>query len=230
MWVRFLLPLLKLVSRCSLFLFVFSIYIYAYIQRTGSDLIRRHKFASYRKVWLLFMKKAALLLTALGLALGLMTGCGKSTPLLTATDYELDSETNTTSRGVTIGDTSEAFLAAYGDNRIFTSVDGGSYEVLPAEEIPFDASVTTLLPTFFINGLPVDPDVFCEENEIRKADLLSCLSSEDFLNSHTVVYYYLLFTWENGSITDILCRYMDYNEDASYYKDFSPADQYSEYE
>lgn len=171
------------------------------------------------------MKKAVTLLTALGLTLGLMTGCGKNTPLLTATDYELDLETNTTSRGVTIGDTSEAFLAAYGDYRIFTSVDGGSFEVLPAEEIPFSSPITTLLPTFFIDGLPVDPDVFCEENEIEKADLLSYLSSENYLGSHTVVYYYLLFTWEKGAITDILCRYMDYNEDASYYKEFSSIPQ-----
>ena len=170
------------------------------------------------------MKKAVVLLTAIVLTLSLLTGCGESAPLLTAVDYELDVETNKTSRGVSIGDTSETFLAAYGEYKIFTSVDGGDYQVLPTDEIPFDSAITILLPTFFIDGLPVNPDAFCEENEIEKADLLSFLSSEDYLRSHTVVYYYLTFTWENGVITDIQSSYMDYNEDALYYEPFSATD------
>ena len=170
------------------------------------------------------MKKTALLFTALGLILNLLTGCGKSTPLLTAADYELDMETDKTNRGVSIGDTPEAFLTAYGEYKIFTSVDGGDYQMFPTDEIPFDTAITTLLPTFFIDGLPVDPDAFCEENEIEKADLLSFLSSEEYLRSHTVVYCYLTFTWENGIITDIQSSYMDYNEDALYYAPFSTDD------
>ena len=165
------------------------------------------------------MKKLIVLLATLGLALGLMTGCGESTPLLTATDYELDPVTKTTSREVSVGDNAEAFLAAYGTYKIFTSVDGGDYQVFATEEIPFDSPVTLLLPTFFIDGLPTDLDQFCEENEIEKSDLTATLNSDDFLAAHTVVYYYLLFTWQNGVITDIRSEYMDYNEDAAYYKE-----------
>lgn len=161
------------------------------------------------------MKKAFILLAALGLSLGLMTGCGEGTPLLTADDYELDAETNMTNRGVAPGDTSEAFLTAYGEYKIFTSIDGGDYQMLAFEEIPFDSTVSTLLPTFFIDGLPVDPDAFCEENEIEKAGLIAFLRSEDYLDSHTVEYHYLIFTWENGVITDIRSEYMDYNEDGA---------------
>lgn len=164
------------------------------------------------------MRKLIVLLTALGLTLGLMTGCGESTPLLSATDYELDQDTKVTSRDITIGDNAESFLTAYGDYKIFTSVEGGDYQVYATEEIPFDSSITLLLPTFFIDGLPADLDQFCEENEIGKSELTAVLNSDDFLNSHTVVYYYLLFSWENGVITDIRSEYMDYNEDAAYYK------------
>ena len=167
------------------------------------------------------MKKTITLFTALGLILSLLTGCGESAPLLTAVDYELDIETNKTNRGVSIGDTPETFLAAYGEYKIFTSVDSGDYQVLPTDEIPFDSAITTLLPTFFIDGLPADPDAFCKENEIEKADLLGFLTSEDYLRSHTVIYCYLTFTWENGIITDIRSSYMDYNEDASYYEPFT---------
>ncbi len=163
------------------------------------------------------MKKTVTLLASIGLSLSLLAGCGKSTPLLSAVDYELDIKTNTTNRGVSVGDTPESFLAAYGEYRIFTSVDGGAYQALPTEEIPFDSDIVTLLPSFFIDGLSVDPDVFCEENEIEKADLLTFLTSEDYLKSHTVVYYYLAFTWENGAISDIASQFMDFNADASYY-------------
>ncbi len=167
------------------------------------------------------MRKLSVFLAALGLAAGLMAGCGRDVPLLTALDYELNPETKTTSRGITVGDTAEKFLGAYDEYKIFTSVEENDYQALDADEIPFDSAITTLLPTFFIDGLPIDPDTFCKENEIAKPDLLAYLSSEDYLQSHNVVYYYLVFTWENGSITDIMSEYMDYNEDASYYHEFN---------
>lgn len=159
--------------------------------------------------------KKAVLLAALGLSIGLLTSCGESTPLLTAEDYELDAQTNQTSRGVAPGDTTEAFLTAYGEYRFFNSIDNGDYQMLAFEEIPAESAVTTLLPTFFIDGQPIDPDAFCKENEIEKADLLTAISSEDYLNAHTVEYYYLVFTWENGVITDIRSEYMNYNEDGA---------------
>lgn len=167
------------------------------------------------------MKKLIVLLAALGLTLGLLTGCGESAPLLTAADYELDPATKITNREVSVGDNAEAFLAAYGAYKIFTSVDGGDYQVLGTDEIPFESAVTLLLPTFFIDGLPTDLDQFCEENGIEKSGLTAVLNSDDFLAAHTVVYYYLLFTWENGAITDIRSEYMDYNEDAAYYKEMT---------
>lgn len=167
------------------------------------------------------MKRIIILLTILNLTLGLLTACGESTPLLTATDYELDPDTRVTSREVTVGDNAEAFLAAYGNDKIFTSVDGGDYQVFAQDEIPFDSAITLLLPTFFIDGAPTDLDQFCKENEIEKSELTATLSSDDFLQSHTVVYRYLLFTWENGAITDIRSEYMDYNEDAAYYKEMN---------
>lgn len=159
--------------------------------------------------------KAALFLTVLALSLGLLTGCGESAPLLTADDYELDALTNKTSRGVGVGDTAETFFDAYGEYRFFTSIDNGDYQVLAPDEISFDSSVTVLLPTFFIDGLPIEPDAFCEENSIEKAELITYLSSADYLNLHTVEYRYLIFTWDSGSIADIRSMYMNYNEDGA---------------
>ena len=161
------------------------------------------------------MKKALVTLTAIGLTMAFLTGCGEATPLLAAEDYEINTLTNTTSRGISPGDTSEDFLSAYGEYKLFISTDGETYQVLVPEEIPFDLVTTILLPTFFVDGLSIDPNVFCEENGVEKADLITFLSDEAYLASHTVEYRYLIFTWENGVITDIRSSSMDYNEDGA---------------
>ncbi len=150
-------------------------------------------------------------------SLTLLNACGKEKPLLTATDYDLDAETAQTIRGVKIGDGSDAFLAAYRDYDILSSMDGGSFQFLSAEEIPFDTSLITILPSFFVDGTAVEIDTFCEDNEIEKDALLSFLTDEAYLEHHAVVYQYLVFEWENGAITDIRSESMDYNKDASYY-------------
>ncbi|MCM1038018.1 MAG: hypothetical protein NC434_01760 [Ruminococcus sp.] len=155
-----------------------------------------------------------LLLSAL-----MMTGCGKETLLLTEADYALNLQSNTTSKGIGIGDTPEAFLEAYSGYNIETTKNGGSYQALPDDEIPFEEPIKTILPTFFINGVPATIEQICEENGIQRLELLPLLSSEEYLQDHTVTYHYIVFSWENGVITDIRSEYMDYNEDASYYEE-----------
>lgn len=150
-------------------------------------------------------------------SLALLNACGEEKSLLSATDYDLDPETAQTIRGVKIGDSSDAFLAAYGDYDILSSVEGGNYQFLPAEEIPFDASLTTILPSFFVDGASIDIDSFCEDNNVEKDALLPFLTDEAYLDHHAVVYQYLVFEWENGTIKDIRSESMDYNKDGSYY-------------
>jgi len=149
---------------------------------------------------------------------GLTAGCGEEKPLLSPTDYDLDAETSQTIRGVKIGDNAETFLAAYQDYDILSSVNGGDLQFLSVEEIPFHDTLTTILPSFFIDGAAIDIDSFCEENEIEKDTLLSFLTEEEYLEHHTVVYRYLVFDWENGRVSDIRSESMDYNRDASYYE------------
>ena len=105
---------------------------------------------------------------------------------------------------------------------MFSAIEEGEaqtdYQFLPVEEIPFDTAASIILPTFFIDGLPVDMDQFCEDNEIEKADILSYLTDASYLAKHKVIYRYLVFTWKSGVITDIRSESMDYNQDASYYE------------
>lgn len=168
----------------------------------------------------ILMKKKRSTLFALSFLLAaLLCACGEEKlSLLTPTDYELDAETAQTIRGVKIGDDSEAFLAAYRDFDILTSIGGGDYLTLPAEDIPFDTSITTILPSFFVDGAALEIDGFCEENNIEKNNLLSFLTNEEYLSAHTVVYRYLVFTWKDGKVTDIRSEAMDYNRDGSFYE------------
>ena len=168
------------------------------------------------------MKKIKTILSAVLLsitALTALTACGKETPLLKAADYELNHEDNTTSKGIGIGDTPEAFLDAYSDYIIETSIENGPYQALKTDDIPFTESIRTILPTFFIDENAVTIEQICEENEIERTGLLALLSSDEYLQNHTVIYHYMIFTWENGIITDIHSEFMDFNEDASYYEE-----------
>lgn len=165
------------------------------------------------------MKKIISLLILTLTCLFLLCACREEkTYLLSSADYDLDAETAQTIRGVKIGDGSESFLAAYRDYDILTSIGGGDYLSLPVEDIPFDASLTTILPSFFIDGTAIDIGSFCEDNGIERTDLLSFLTDENYLSAHTVVYQYLVFTWKDGVITDISSEAMDYNRDGSYFQ------------
>ena len=168
------------------------------------------------------MNKLKILLTIL-LCTILLTACEEEIPLLTEADYELNQETGTTSRGIGIGSTPEDFLEAYGSYDIETSKEYGPYESIRAKDIPFTESIRTILPTFFIDGLPATIEQICTDNGIARSELLSLLSSEEYLQNHRVVYHYMIFTWEDGFITDIHSELMDYNEDASYYEDLEAA-------
>lgn len=170
------------------------------------------------------MKKTIISLLLFCLASYLLCACGEETPLLTLEDFKLDTENGSTSHGVKIGDNAEAFRAAYQDYMIFsaaaedTSTTESAYQFLPMDEIPFDTVRSIILPAFFIDGQPLDMELFCEENEIEPSYLLTFLTDESYLASHKVVYRYLLFTWEDGIITDIRSESMDYNLDGSYYE------------
>lgn len=151
----------------------------------------------------------------------MLTACSKKQPLLDKADYELNAENNATSKGIGIGDTAEDFLQAYGEYDIEISINGGNYQSVATKEIPFDEPMQTILPTFIIDNVPVTLSQICEENEISLNDLLPLLSSNEYLNEHEVSYFYLIFDWKDGTITDIRSDYIDFNKDAFYYEEIN---------
>lgn len=171
----------------------------------------------------LHTKSIAILITVM-LAANL-AACGKvETVPLTMGDYELNfSDGIATSKGIHIGSTTEEFLDAYAGYDLEISIGGGAYEAFDADKtpVPFTDSVQTILPTFFIDDAAMTIEQICTENEIERTELLSLLSSEEYLAEHEVSYYYMIFSWENGAVADISTEYMDYNEDAAYYNEIS---------
>lgn len=163
------------------------------------------------------IKKTLTSLTALCMTFCLLCACGEETPLLTGDDYVLEADTGRTARGVGIGDGAKAFTEAYGSFPVLSAMPEADYQFLPADQIPYDTVRTTILPTFFIDGLPVDTEQFCQDKEIDKTEFLSYIRGASYLASHKVIYRYLVFTWEEGAITDIRSESMDYNLDAAYY-------------
>ncbi len=166
--------------------------------------------------------KRKLLSAAVILMMFTVSACGsKETLLLEADDYELNTQSGKTSKGIAVGDDFETFLNAYDGYDIFTVLDDGSFVLLdPKEASPTDTT-ETLLPTFYIDGSPLTIDQICRQHKIEKSSLIQTISSADYLNEHTVGYYYLVFDWENGKILDIRSEYLDFNEDAVYYEELN---------
>ncbi len=164
--------------------------------------------------------KRKLLSAAVILMMFTVSACGsRESLLLEADDYELNTQSGKTSKGIAVGDDFETFLNAYDGYDIFTVLDDGSFVLLdPKEASPTDTS-ETLLPTFYIDGNPLTIDQICKQNKIKKSSLIQTISSTDYLSDHTVGYYSRVFDWENGNIIDIRSEYLDFNEDAVYYEE-----------
>lgn len=160
------------------------------------------------------MKKILPLFALPLLLAALLVGCGKEKLLPALAEFSME-ENAATARGVKAGDGADAFLSAYGDYSVFVSIGGGDYRLLDPADIPFEAPLRVLLPSFFVDGAAVEPANFCAENGIKKEELIRFLTDEAYLSAHEVSYRYLLFTWKEGKITDIRSDSMDYNKDAA---------------
>ena len=69
-----------------------------------------------------------------------------------------------------------------------------------------------MIANFFVNGKPVSEETLCEDNNVPPSGLHSLLSSPDYLRKHEVIYRYLRFSWENGTIDKIESEELNYNE------------------
>ena len=142
-----------------------------------------------------------------------LSGCEKKQELLApASLFVMNGEA--TAAGVCPGDGPEEFKAAYRDYTLQVAWNDAdsTFMVMSADKIPYDEEISTMIATLFIDGKPVDPEVFCKEQGIQSDEIHDVLSSPDYLRKHDVIYRYLVFEWRDSEIVDIHSEELNYNE------------------
>ena len=143
----------------------------------------------------------------------ILTGCTGKTPG-PAPQKLFQLTGGVTADGIQAGDGAEEFRRAYADYEILVSTSGEDIpqEAMPIGRIPYDKNIVTMIANFFIDGRPMSPQDICGEEQIEPEDLFDLLSSEEYLRGHEVLYRYLVFYWENGTIQRIASEELNYNE------------------
>lgn len=160
------------------------------------------------------MKKILLINIIFSLFLFCFTGCSGSDPELTNDDYILSNE-NITSKGITIGSSSSDFIKAYDGcivNVLYAGENNNVAKTINIKNIDYTKQSHIALPMFFIDDKPINVKDFNEKYKVNN-DINSWLDDNNsFLQEHTLIYKCLIFTFEDGNITNIQLSEKNYNE------------------
>lgn len=142
----------------------------------------------------------------------LLSGCGESR-LPVVDDYTVKKDT--TSEGITIGSDFASFAEAYSEYPIQILSSDGSYQSYslpsPEEASSISEDMTLMTSFFFIDGIAVPTSQLKEEIGITSSELNEYLRSSEYLNSHEVIFRYILFEFDDGKVSDIEADYLNYN-------------------
>jgi hypothetical protein len=133
---------------------------------------------------------------------------------LTNEDYILND--NTTSKGISIGSSSNDFIQAYKDNDylsiIYWDSNSNAYQSIKMNDIDFSKQSFICLESMFVDDKAINIDSFKKKNKIE--DNLDTWFTEntDYLKKHSVVYKCLIFSFQNEKVTDIQYYEKNYND------------------
>lgn len=163
------------------------------------------------------MKKHLLLFLTLCL---LLTGCS-SNGKLSNDDFEL-SEDQVTKTGMQIGTTSDEFKSVY---EFYKDTVGVSYidnegnlddvQQLTIDDIDYTKHCLVGIYTMFVDDKPMNAQKFQKKHNIKNGHenwVKWAKDNKKYLNKHTVIYKDIIFTFENGKISDIQENDTDYNK------------------
>ena len=140
-------------------------------------------------------------------------GCGKTKLELTNEDYNLSN--NATSKGITIGSSSDDFINAYNGlvaNVWYADDSSNTAKEINVNEVDYTKQSHIGLSTFFIDDKAIDVNDFKKKNNID-SDLNSWLENNtEYLQKHSVVYKCLVFTFDNGIVNNIQYSEKNFNE------------------
>ena len=158
------------------------------------------------------MKKFLICLMAIVVIISTI-GCGSAKLEFTNEDYNLSD--NTTSKGITIGSSSDDFVSAYDGFEISVIyADSGSNvgTFMNIDKVDYSKQCTVAIQNFFVDNKPHTVDEIKNKYNIKN-DINGWLQNNpDFLEKHSLIYKCLTFYFDNGIIVDIKYSEKNFNE------------------
>ena len=158
------------------------------------------------------MKKYLLYLMAIVVIISTI-GCGSAKFELTNEDYNLSDDT--TSKGITIGSSSDDFMNAYHGFIVdvwYADDNSNTAKEIKVNEVDYTKQSHIGLHTFFIDDKAIDVNSFKKKNNID-SDLNSWFENNtEYLQKHSVVYKCLIFTFNDGIVNNIKYSEKNFNE------------------
>ena len=158
------------------------------------------------------MKKYLLYLMAIVVIISTI-GCGSAKFELTNEDYNLSDDT--TSKGITIGSSSDDFVSAYyGFEVSVIYADSGSNvgTFMKIDKVDYSKQCTVAIQNFFVDDKSHTVDEIKNKYNIKN-DINGWLQNNpDFLEKHSLIYKCLTFYFDNEMVVDIKYSEKNFNE------------------
>lgn len=158
------------------------------------------------------MKKYLLYLMAIVVIISTI-GCGSAKLELTNEDYNLSD--NTTSKGITIGSSSDDFMSAYDSFEVSVIYVGSGSNVgafMKINKVDYSKQVTVAIQNFFVDNKPYTVDEIKNKYNIKNDINAWLQNNPEFLEKHSLTYKCLTFYFDNGIIVDIKYSEKNFNE------------------
>lgn len=140
-------------------------------------------------------------------------GCGSAKLELTNEDYNLSN--NTTSKGITIGSSSDDFMNAYDGFEVSVIyADSGSNvgAFMKIDKVDYSKQGTVAIQNFFIDDKSYTVDEIKNKYDIKN-DINGWLQNNpDFLEKHSLTYKCLTLYFDNEMVVDIRYSEKNFNE------------------
>ena len=157
------------------------------------------------KKYLLYLMTIVVIISAIG--------CGSAKLELTNEDYNLSD--NTTSKGITIGSSSDDFVSVYDSFEVSVIyADSGSNvgTFMKIDKVDYSKQCTVAIQNFFVDDKSYTVDEIKNKYNIKN-DINGWLQNNpDFLEKHSLIYKCLTFYFDNGIIVDIKYSEKNFNE------------------
>lgn len=148
----------------------------------------------------------------------LLCGCSSKNNYLQNNDFIL-SDTNVTTKNISIGSNSDDFIEAYKNYITYVvywdNNNNNKSIKINIEDIDYSKQCTIYISSLCIDNKIVDGDNFIKQNKIKNGIDNWFSENTDYLDNHTAIYKCLIFTFENGNVYDIESYEKNYNDETT---------------